>query len=520
MRDEAFVTVTAAIAFGLALVSSAAAATAPGAVGLASGWCGLAAYHDPVLNSTDDGRFATSVTTPTASGLTIEGRCGLFDLINFGPGASQFFSGRSISFTTGVAEPGVLRLYGEATVMIDPTKYDVGVIGTTPYRARAYTGSRVSFADVFVPPPAAGAPNAGDATTLEVTMHLDCIESGSFGVNTGISVSAYTPAEYAADGGQYDSVTYVTDVVPGVLHAYCPFDFTGFPKVFNVTVGTPVVLRFDLGMSMDTQTTTVQVPGGTLFSNALNTATMIVTSADDVPLTGQSGKVYSAPGPLPTVTTSSTVTTTSTAPPTTTTLAGCAGTCGDGAVDAACGETCDCPAPADAIQAAYGCDGAAIVPPQEGCMTCRGCRLVPARCAEAAPATTTTIAGATTTTTSVDGGTTTTTLPAACAGTSGVAAAGCIIDTFLAEPLCPDAPPPSKIEGGFRKKLGTVRATLGRAVAATGKKRSRLVRGATKKLTGIGKRAAKLGGKKLSPACAERVGDLVDRATSLIEQAP
>ena len=153
-------------------------------------------------------------------------------------------------------------------------------------------------------------------------------------------------------------------------------------------------------------------------------------------------------------------------------------------------------------------------------MTCRGCRLVDARCAEAAPATTTTIAGATTTTTSVDGGTTTTTLPAACAGTSGVAAAGCIIDAFLAEPLCPDAPPPSKIEGGFRKKLGGVRATLGRAVSATGKKRGRLVRGATKKLTGVGKRASKLSGKKLSPACAERVGDLVDRATLLIEQAP
>jgi hypothetical protein len=254
--------------------------------------------------------------------------------------------------------------------------------------------------------------------------------------------------------------------------------------------------------------------------NALNTATLEITSADGAPLTGQSGKTYGPPGLLPTVTTSSTVTTTSSAPTTTTTLVGCAGTCGDGTVESACGETCDCTAIADPIQAAYGCDGESIVPPQEGCMTCRGCRLVDARCAEVAPATTTTIVGATTTTTSVGGGTTTTTLPAACAGTSGIAAAACVIDAFLAEPLCPDTPPPSKIESGFRKKLGGVRATLGRAASATGKKRARLLRGATKKLTGVGKRAGKLSDKKLSPACAERVGDLVDRATSLIEQAP
>jgi hypothetical protein len=116
----------------LVAAASAVAATAPGAVVLDGSWCGLTTYHDPVLGSADDGRFATSVTTPTANGLALESRCGLFDFFTFGPGASQLFSGRSHSFSTGVAEPGVLRLYGEATAVIDPTKYDAVVIGTTP----------------------------------------------------------------------------------------------------------------------------------------------------------------------------------------------------------------------------------------------------------------------------------------------------------------------------------------------------------------------------------------------------
>jgi hypothetical protein len=44
-----------------------------------------------------------------------------------------------------------------------------------------------------------------------------------------------------------------------------------------------------------------------------------------------------------------------------------------------------------------------------------------------------------------------------------------------------------------------------------------LLRGATKKLAAVGRRAAALGGKKISDACATRIDGLVDGATQLID---
>jgi hypothetical protein len=500
-----------AIAVLLAFASDAGAATAPGpGLSKTSGWCGVTAYRDPILNS-DDGRFATSVTTPTATGVRFEGSCGVFDLFNFAPNASQNYSGQSFGFGMGFADPGVLRVYAVASAIVDPTKYDFGVVGVSPYRARTIFSAGASYADVFVPPPVSSAPNAGDPTVLKAAIHLDCFENALADVsNSGIGVSAYTPENYAADLEAYDSISVSTRTFP---HTPCPIFFEPY-KSFNVTVGTPVVLLFSVGVSVDSTLINFQFGESTIFSDALNTGTLVVTNADDVALTGQSGKTYSQPGALPTVTTSSSVTTTSTAPPTTTTLAGCTGTCGDGTVDAACGETCDCAATADPVQGAYGCDGQDVVPAQEACMTCRGCRLLPVRCA--LEVTTTTVVGQTTTT-AVGGSTTTTTLPGACAGLAGVAAAGCLVDVFLDEPLCLDAPAPAKIEKAFRRKLGAVRNALGRAVEATGKKHARLLRGATRKLGAVGKRAGALGGKKISDACAARIGGLVDGATLLID---
>jgi hypothetical protein len=496
----------------LAIAAAAGAATAPGpGLSKATGWCGVTAFRDPILNS-DDGRFASSVTTPTATGVRFEGSCGVFDLFNFGPDASQLYSGQSFGFGMGFADPGVLRVYAVATAIVDPSKYDFGVVGVSPYRARTVFGTSASFADVFVPPPVSSAPHAGDPTTLRAAIHLDCFENAQADVvSSGIAVSAYTPEAYAADLEAYDSIYVTTRTFP---HTPCPIFFEPY-KAFQVIVGTPVVLLFSVGVSADTTLMNFQYGGTTIFSDALNTGTLVVTNADDVPLTGQSGKLYAQPGALPTVTTSSTVTSTTSEPPTTTTLAGCAGTCGDGTVDTACGETCECTPTADPVQAAYGCDGGAVVPPQDDCMTCRGCRLLPVRCEVAV--TTTTVVGATTTT-SVAGGTTTTTLPSACAGLAGIAAAGCSIDAFLAEPLCLDAPAKAKVEAGFRRTLGAVRKALTRALTATDKKRRRLLGAADKKLGAVGRRAAALGRKeKISGACAARIVALVESATNLLD---
>jgi hypothetical protein len=109
--------------------------------------------------------------------------------------------------------------------------------------------------------------------------------------------------------------------------------------------------------------------------------------------------------------------------------------------------------------------------------------------------------------------TTTTTLPAACAGLGGASAARCLVDGFLAEPLCLDAPARSKIEKRLRRKLGGVVKILDRSLVAGDKKEARLLRKAVKKLAAVATRAEK----KLSATCAGRVGSLVEAATSLIE---
>jgi hypothetical protein len=488
----------------VALATPAAAKPAPGPDASAFGWCSVLAYDDPDYQGhPEEGRFATTVTTPTPTGLALESSCGVFDFFTFGSGLAQTFSGRSRGFAMGSADPGVLRLYGEAVSEIDPSLYEVGVVGASPYRARTLLGASVAYADVFVPGPTSGAPNAGDATTLKPILRLDCVESGTYGFSTAIFINAYSPEAYAADLAPYDGF-FIETAIPGGGHSACEIDTTDLPRLIGVTVGTPVVIAVGIGVDFDLGIATPDFPLLSAYSNALNTGTLELRDADGMVLTGQSGKVYGPPGVLPTITTSSTVSTTSTLPPTTTTLPGCAGTCGDGTVQPACAEACECPPTGDPIQAGYGCDGTAITPPQPECLTCRGCQVLSLRCFENP---TTTVPWSSTTST------TTTTLPAACAGLGGASAARCLVDGFLAEPLCLDAPARSKIEKRLRRKLGGVVKILDRSLVAGDKKEARLLRKAVKKLAAVATRAEK----KLSATCAGRVGSLVEAATSLIE---
>ncbi len=402
----------AVVAVALA-AADADAATAPGPFSSVGGTCGLAAYGVP---GPADQRSLIAVTTPTGNGLEFEGSCGTFDGFNFAPDLSQYFFGGSYAFAKGMSAPGVLRMYGEVGAEGSPAAYGTGfVMGENPYRARAQLAMTVGFADVVVPPAGTGAPDVGDPTTITAAYRLDCVESELNSlVNTVAIVALYTPTAYANDEAPYATSFRSTRVSP-TMHAICELTNAGFDDEFAATVGTPVVVAVSIATTLDSSVLPIIFPFSSLakyvlWTNALNTATLEIASADGAPLTGQSGKTYGPPGPLPTVTTSSTVTTTSSLPPTTTTLVGCVGTCGDGTVEAACGETCDCPPTADPIRAAYGCDGATIVPSQEACVVCRGCRIVDARCEVVLPTTTTSIS--TSSSTSVTSSTvTTSTLP-------------------------------------------------------------------------------------------------------------
>jgi hypothetical protein len=267
-----------------------------------------------------------------------------------------------------------------------------------------------------------------------------------------------------------------------------------------------------------------------VYTDALNTGTFVVHDADDTPLVGASGHIYAPVGPLPTLTTTTVTTTTSTTV-TTTTLPSCAGTCGDGTVQADCSETCECAPTTDPVAAAVGCIGADVVPPEDDCVLCRGCLLDTSRCASPAGTTTTTLPGAGTTTTTLPGvGSTTTTMPAAhgttttstlpaippppCAGLSGAARARCTLDEALAHPLCGADPIPPKLDGALRTKLRAASTLLGASLSAEGTKQAHLVSKARRKLGAAGRQSAaavrsKNAKRRLSAACAATIARLV-----------
>src|SRR5262249_50970397 len=94
-------------------------------------------------------------------------------------------------------------------------------------------------------------------------------------------------------------------------------------------------------------------------------------------------------------TTTTTTTTSIFVPPTT--LPGCVGYCGDGVVQPACAETCECPM-VNGLSVPI-CDAATATPPlQPACARCAGCMVDLSQCATPTTSTSTTEPGQTTTT--------------------------------------------------------------------------------------------------------------------------
>lgn len=492
--------------------SAAVVATATG-----DGWCGVTANSPP--NQVPHLVPVQMQTTPLGNGgIEFQMGCGSLDGFSFGAALQQGFAGWAGVNGFGEARPGVIRGYLGVAGLVSPTRYEIGVFATNPYQAKA-AGSLVgALTDTFVVPATAAAPNPGDPTTIEVHVHLSCVENANYAVEwdwqTTVGAAVKSADDVPIDGVQLQTV--IVSGYPG-LHSPCPLDNVAFPKVVNVTVGQTVkidhYLTISLGMVYARDSSFPSIEG---YTDALNTARLAVFSAEHTPLTGESGWVYDDPQNLPTLPTITTTTTTSTTQllVTTTTLAGCDTTCGNGVVDAACGETCDCPHSDDPVTAAYGCTGAAIVPSQTDCMVCRGCTLDQHICDAALPPTT-----STTTTTTLAGATTTTTIPAGCEGQAGAALGRCLLEAALALPLCGDETLPRGTDRALRGKLGGASKQLGAAVSAAGRKQARLLKKARRLLDAADRSsaaAAKRKKKPISTVCADTIGSLVLQVTNTI----
>ncbi len=504
----------------LATLATLAAAPSPGAAetsATANGWCAVSAYR-PVADTDRVPVRIETVGHPDGS-TTYTFGCSSFDYFRFAPGLSQNFGASAWVGGYGYAGNGVLRAFLRVGASVSPKRYGSGfVFGINPFAAKASGGTSAGFTDTIVVPPTASAPNPGDPTTISLVARLTCVETGLYQVqwytDSSVSASVSTPT-----GGE--GVRFNTNLSFG--RATCqPLSNEGFPKVIATTVGASLTLATGIDLTVATQyDIDSTIADQDAYTDATNTATFAVRAADGTPLVGASGTVYDgttgAVPPLVSPTTTSTTTTTMT----TTTLAGCETACGNGAVDAACGETCDCPATDDPVLAAYGCNGSAVVPAQAGCAICRECRIDAHICEAQSATTTTTVAGgSTTSTTGIGGPTTTTTLAprGPCDGFSGPALGRCRLDVALDAPLCGADPVPAKFDRKLRARLQSVVVRLDKASASEGRKRARLLRKARGALQAVGRKAAAAGkskraSKAITPGCANTLGRLVETVT-------
>ncbi len=429
----------------------------------------------------------TSTPLTTSDGETgFQDGCGVADAFFFGAGLSQYFAAEAASTSIFVGKVGVLRGFGAASVATFPAGYGPPFATATNILSASAEGGRGGyFVDVITPPPTVAAPNPGDPTELMLTAVIDVVRTPDGVPGADVDVSFWNAADYT-DGA--------TPLDPGFIYTTGGRPVTYDTVVTGLTVGTPVAMQVNLSVAALAQLFASQSQFGSyeVTLDALHTATALLTDTDGNPVTGASGHTYVAVDPLPDLTAPPTTSTTVPTPTTTTTLPGCGGMCGDGVVEAQCGEACDCAPTADPVVGAYGCGGAAIVPAQPDCVVCRGCQLISFCPPDTSTTTSTIVTGSTTSTTTTGSPSTTTTTLAAqpCAGIAGLALAKCEIDAALAQPLCGNEALPPSVDHALRAKLEAASTALGSAATATGRKLRKLTHHATSDVSAVTARAA------------------------------
>lgn len=325
-----------------------------------------------------------------------------------------------------------------------------------------------------------------------------------------VVVSFYSPDQYPDDGNPGTPIytTHLLNINETLGVAVCPVDIPA-RVVSGLTVGQPVVMRVDFGISSGAYIDQFQAPSGFYGElSVLSTATAILTTTDGDPVVGASGHAYTTVDPIPDLPPPDAVTsTTEPVSTTTTTLPGCGGTCGNGTVDAACGEACDCPPTADPVMAGFGCTGSDVVPSQQSCVLCRGCRLL-SFCGSTTGGTSTT-----TSTTLASGGSTTTTVPTgACDALAGFAALQCICTGGVAPATCTGDHVPAAIGKLFHRACTLVQR------ASTLDKTKKVKKDVHAAAVGFGKartkvtKAAAVKKHPLSSGCGVALATILDEA--------
>ncbi len=133
-----------------------------------------------------------TVTTQTlASGALTASMAGQqSDLITFGPGLTQSFSGAAQASAHAFADFGTLRLDATAQASAGPLAYVApfpGVLGDNPYEAVARSTFFVSFRDEFDLVDPAGVAPIGTPVSYRLTVVLDSTKGGGFSGNLQIA---------------------------------------------------------------------------------------------------------------------------------------------------------------------------------------------------------------------------------------------------------------------------------------------------------------------------------------------
>jgi hypothetical protein len=440
---------------------------------------------------------------------------GIFDAVHFGPGLDQAFFGNAGIEAFMHAEIGSIHLGASGLAETTPFGYEApfpGALGQNPFYAQAVVSIGAGFVDVVTVPATVDAPNPGDLTTAQLEVLASCslnVEDGSsdFSGFIGASLSL-------ADGTDLGGVFTMDPVIFSPSDPVCPFGAQ--VSVPNVPVLTPIALTFSLsaGLSLTaghglagvgregllTLAHSGDFPTDQAGIDALNTGEVMLTNSEGKGAIGSTGHDYTTLNGGPTITTTTTTTTTSIfVPPTT--LPGCSRYCGDGIVQPACAETCECPM-VNGLSVPL-CDAATSTPPlQPACARCAGCMVDLSQCATT---TTTTTPGETTTSTVPVVPTTSTTVPCH--------AVSCLLEDGLHASACAGETIPSAITRDFDR----VTSLDGELAGASPKRAKRLERHAEHALTqaeNATKKAAKGRKAKLTAGCASTIHQAAEAVRS------
>jgi hypothetical protein len=241
---------------------------------------------------------------------------GILDVVHFGPGLSQLFTGTASMEAFMHAEIGSIHLLASADASSSPLVYQApfpGALGDNPFFGEAVVSIGAGFVDIVTVPATKVAPKAGDRTTVTLNVVAEC--SSPIQVDDDSDLRGNISGSLSlADGTDLGGVA--TTDPPGFSSSPgCPFGASR--SLPDVPVLTPIALYFNLDVALFAKTG-VGLQGSVhegsyevdhAFINLLNTGTVTLTNAEGAGATGSTGHDYGTLNGGPTITTTTSTTT-------------------------------------------------------------------------------------------------------------------------------------------------------------------------------------------------------------------